>query len=559
MINIFSFFIRDAYCYSQLIVNQIYVSIPLLLYSHLPTAIVSLVVGSFLLLKNKKLETKIFFFLTLTFFLFTLGDLTEWFVFFGRGTIIFARSIIELADPALFVLSLYFLFVLLKKRDVGFLYKIIWLVPIVAYASTLVYSYSKNLISYNWDICEVSESSIVATYGFYMDLFYLVSGVIFASWSVIRGKGNRKEISIISVGICLFMGVFFSMEYIFTGFIFGGVFNYNYFLYAFFGMPILIIFLAYLIIKYKTFETKLIPSEIFVIGIFSLIFFQYFFLDNTVAIILNTVSLIFATVLSGILIRNVKKEIRQEEELLKLTIDLQNVIRQRESLMHLINHKVKGSFTRTKYIFAALLDGMFGEISPEVKKVSQTGLDSDVMGIRTVDLILNAANLQKGTINYEMKEVDLKKIVLDTAGEKKDAISKKGLELETKIEEGEYKVVGDAFWLKEVVNNLIENALDYTKEGKIMIWLEKIPASAGGGNKILFSIKDTGVGITEEDKKNLFTEGGRGKESVKTNVNSTGYGLYSVKLIVEAHKGKVWVESEGAGYGSVFYVEFDAI
>ena len=74
-------------------------------------------------------------------------------------------------------------------------------------------------------------------------------------------------------------------------------------------------------------------------------------------------------------------------------------------------------------------------------------------------------------------------------------------------------------------------------------------------NKILFSVKDTGVGITDEDKKNLFTEGGRGANSVKVNVDSTGYGLYTVKMVVEAHKGRVWGESEGPGKGSQFYIE----
>ena len=99
--------------------------------------------------------------------------------------------------------------------------------------------------------------------------------------------------------------------------------------------------------------------------------------------------------------------------------------------------------------------------------------------------------------------------------------------------------MGDYFWLKEVINNLIENSIKYTREGKITVGLEK------GEGKILFYVKDTGIGITEDDKKNLFTEGGRGKDSVKVNVDSTGYGLYTVKLIVEAHKGKVWAESEG--------------
>ena len=99
----------------------------------------------------------------------------------------------------------------------------------------------------------------------------------------------------------------------------------------------------------------------------------------------------------------------------------------------------------------------------------------------------------------------------------------------------------------------MENSIKYTREGSI-----KISLSKKENGRIFFVIKDTGVGITPEDKKNLFMEGGRGKDSVKINVDSTGYGLYSVKLIVEAHKGKVWAESEGLNQGSSFFVELPA-
>ncbi len=241
------------------------------------------------------------------------------------------------------------------------------------------------------------------------------------------------------------------------------------------------------------------------------------------------------------------------KELQDANESLRNLLRQRESLVHLVTHKVKGSFTRSKYIFAEMLDGTLGEISPLLKNFAEKGLESDNQGIETVDLVLNAANLQTGTVKYDMQEMDFKKIVEEIIADKKPVAETKGLKFETDIQEGNYSTLGDVFWLKEVVHNLVDNSIKYTKEGNM-----KISLSDGNG-KILFTVKDTGVGITDEDKGNLFKEGGRGKDSVKINVDSTGYGLYTVKLIVEAHKGRVWADSDGAGKGSTFSVELNAL
>ncbi len=87
--------------------------------------------------------------------------------------------------------------------------------------------------------------------------------------------------------------------------------------------------------------------------------------------------------------------------------NLKTLIKQRENLVHLITHKVKGSFTRTKFIFAGLLDGTFGPISEEVHKIAEQGLEFDNGGIETVDLVLNVANMENGIIKYDMKETDL--------------------------------------------------------------------------------------------------------------------------------------------------------
>ncbi len=229
--------------------------------------------------------------------------------------------------------------------------------------------------------------------------------------------------------------------------------------------------------------------------------------------------------------------------------NLKELIKQRESLVHLVTHKVKGSFTRSKYIFAGILDGTFGEINAEVKRRAEQGLESDNMGIETVDLVLNVSNMQKGIVKYDMKTVSLGDIVTKTVEEKKERAELKGLKIEHKVDDNIYNVSGDPFWLKEAVGNLIENSIKYTKEGVITVSLEK------DEEKVKVCVRDTGIGITEEDKANLFTEGGRGKDSVKVNVDSTGYGLYSVKLIMDAHHGRVWAESEGQNKGSAFFIE----
>jgi signal transduction histidine kinase len=240
--------------------------------------------------------------------------------------------------------------------------------------------------------------------------------------------------------------------------------------------------------------------------------------------------------------------------MVKLNTDLKNLIQQRESLVHLITHKVKGSFTRTKYVFAEMLNDTFGVLTPEMRKMAQTGLESDDTGIKTIDLVLNASNLQSGTVKYQMKNIDLKDMVEKMINELKISAETKNLKINTDMEQGPFTINGDEFWLKEVIHNFIENSIKYTpSNGEIKVGLEN------KNDKIVFSVTDNGIGLTPDDMAHLFTEGGRGKDSTKMNIDSTGYGLYSAKLIVEAHQGRVWAESAGKDKGSTFFAEFKAL
>ena len=141
------------------------------------------------------------------------------------------------------------------------------------------------------------------------------------------------------------------------------------------------------------------------------------------------------------------------------------------------------------------------------------------------------------------------------------AAKSKGLEYKVEFEEGDYSMKGDSNELKEAVKSFIDNSINYTPSGNINITLRQaLPelthfSSGGKQPKILLTVQDTGVGISDELKPKLFTKGGRDKDSLKVNVNSTGFGLSFVKGVVEAHHGRVWAESLGPDKGSTFYME----
>lgn len=520
----------------------------LLFYSHIPAVVVSLLVGFIVFNKSKKSKVGTTILITSVLFsAWCIFDLIIWAT--NRPDIVlFFWSLQILFEPLVYLLCFYLVYVFIENKDLVFRWKLFGILlysPVV-----LLLSSNYNLIGVTQADCNAIEGFIAQYFTYTIELISVLAIVLFAIYKYrkISDVLKRKEVRTFCVGVILFL-VAFSWGNII------GSFSDNWVLAqaGLIGMPIFVGFLAYLIVRFHTFNVKLFATQALVWGLAILVGSQLFFIKITINYFLTGATFIATIIFGLMLIRSVKKEIAQKEKLAKLNVDLQNVIQQRESLMHLINHKVKGSFTHSKYIFAGLLDGEFGEITPEVKKIAQMGLDSDTMGIKTIDLILNAANLESGTVKYDMKPTDFKEIVKKTIEDKKDLITQKGLALETELKDENDMINGDAFWLKEISNNLLENALRYTTQGKIIVGLEK------KDGKILFYVKDTGIGITDEDKKSLFTEGGRGKDSVKFNVDSTGYGLYSVKLIAEAHQARVWAKSEGKDKGSEFFVEFDAI
>jgi signal transduction histidine kinase len=235
--------------------------------------------------------------------------------------------------------------------------------------------------------------------------------------------------------------------------------------------------------------------------------------------------------------------------------ELRDTNERQEGLIRFISHEVKGFLTKDMGAFAALDEGDFGELPAELKPFVERALAQTRDGVGSVMDILKASNLKKGTTSYQMGPFDLDALAKDVVEKSQVLAAAKNLALTYTSDpagapytmNGDQKEIGD-----HVLRNLVENSINYTPTGSIAVSLKK------ENGKFVFAVKDTGIGITDEDKARLFTEGGHGKDSQKVNVHSTGYGLFIAKNIVLAHNGTIRAESEGAGKGSTFIAELPA-
>ena len=348
--------------------------------------------------------------------------------------------------------------------------------------------------------------------------------------------------------------IFYFFIAIFLGFVGGStnflpVFGIDVYPILNFAVLIYPIVLLYGVFNGQLLNIKIIATELFTSLILLTLFGEIFFSKSFTEFVIKGAIFLFTTFFGYMIIRSVYMEVRAREKIEGLVKELEIANKQQENLIHFINHQVKGFFTKSKYIYSVILEGDYGTLNERMESIIREGLKSDNEGIAMVEDILNASNIKSGVMKYNKADMDFRDLVLSVISDQEKIARDKNLSVDKNIDEGDYQISGDSFQLKQVVKNLLDNAIKYTSAGKVIVSLSK---NAG---KILFSVKDTGIGITKGDKDKLFTEGGKGKNSQKINVDSTGFGLFIAKSIVEAHNGKIWAESEGEGKGSEFWVE----
>lgn len=163
--------------------------------------------------------------------------------------------------------------------------------------------------------------------------------------------------------------------------------------------------------------------------------------------------------------------------------------------------------------------------------------DSGKRILRIIEDFLSVSIIEAGMLKMNFDEVNYDKVISLTAYTFSSLVFEKNLQIETEIQSGLPSIWIDRLQMERVLENLLSNAIKFTPEGGKI----KISAYEKNGS-IITCISDTGIGISKEDLPNLFDKYYRSQKA--SNIKGTGLGLSIVKSIIDAHNGKISVESE---------------
>ncbi len=324
------------------------------------------------------------------------------------------------------------------------------------------------------------------------------------------------------------------------------------------------IIMGYAILKHRLLDLRVIMTELFIGMLWVFIFARILLAtaesgERTANILL----LLLSIVVGVFLIRSVLKEIRQREEIERLAGKLEatnasleaanerlkELDQLKSEFVSLATHQIRGPITAIKGYASMLLEGDYGAVPEVCKGPVETILQSSSSLAGIVQDFLDVSRIEQGRMKYELTVFDLSKLSEDVARELMPNVEKKGLKLVLQIAPS-MLVRADLGKMRQVIENLIDNAQKYTREGTITVSLQK----NGRGNAEL-SVRDTGVGIKVETIPKLFQKFSRAEDASRANILGTGLGLYVARQLVGAQGGTIRAESAGAGKGSLFVVE----
>jgi signal transduction histidine kinase len=253
------------------------------------------------------------------------------------------------------------------------------------------------------------------------------------------------------------------------------------------------------------------------------------------------------------------------EEIKKTNAKLEKLEKLKSEFISIVSHELRTPLTSIKNSLDMMLSGRMGEVGTTQEhflSLAKRNVDR-LSGI--INDLLDLSKIEAGKMEYRFEPCNIIEPVKFVVSTFENLAHKKNINLSIECDEEEFKIYGDSNKIEQILSNLISNAIKFTPDnGEVKVIIEKInadsikrdvfwacPESRESRNDLMLegdyvkiSIQDTGIGIKKEDLPKVFDKFQQIESSLSRKVGGTGLGLPIAMQLVEAHRGKIWIESE---------------
>jgi PAS domain S-box-containing protein len=251
--------------------------------------------------------------------------------------------------------------------------------------------------------------------------------------------------------------------------------------------------------------------------------------------------------------RDITDRIRAEEAMINARIEAETASRTKSEFLANMSHELRTPLNSIIGFSDILIERVFGELNErQLKYVNNISISGrHLLGL--INDILDLSKVEAGKMELHYSGFSIGSVFDEVKSTLSPLAMVKSLKMDFNMDHDIGNIQADRNRLIQILYNLISNAIKFTpKGGSISVFCKK------SGNRVIFSVKDTGIGISPEDQKKLFQPFTQIDSSSSKQYCGTGLGLVLVKKLVELHQGEIYVESE-AGKGSSFTFELPAV
>lgn len=531
---------------------------PLLYYSHIPVMILSFLVGLFVFINNPRgISNRLLFLITLFFAGWSSINLLAW-TNIHSDIILSIWPFFGVFSALISIFLVYFIYTFTHNKDAPLGIKVTLLtllLPVFIFAHT-------NLSVSGF---QISDCDAFGFEGQYYNAYYALLSVVSVLWSsyflikqyLVSGKTFKKQIILLGIGTEFFLITFSSITWLSSYLSNIGIIKDSDFeFYGMFGMAVFVVFLGVLISKFNTFKSGVLATHALLVVLVILVGSQLTFADSKLSIVLTVITLFFTFVIGLLLIRSVNKEIKQNEQLQLINLKLENandrlrvLDKQKSEFVSIASHQLRSPLTAIRGYVSLIEEGNFGQIPDQMREALRRISESGKFMAVSIDDFLNVSRIESGNMKYEYKDVNLKEQAEHVVEDLRSDAIKRGLLLLFKSNlKGKGIVYADFGKTQQIIHNLMNNALKYTRKGTVTVYVHDDTVK----NLIHVEFIDTGIGMSSDTLQKLFGKFARAKVASSANIMGTGLGLFVAREMARAMKGDITAYSDGEGQGSRF-------